>query len=116
MGLSPSETHLGDCPDFRAAKMGLSPSEVREIRPDFRGAKMGLSPSEVREIRKVFLAHSLGPSRAVRRGRGLVPRRAAGLLRPSADAVESSRRLGPPLSGSCEVSRARREKVGAGWV
>jgi len=30
----------GDCPDFRAAKMGLSPS----AEPDFRAAKMGLSP------------------------------------------------------------------------
>jgi len=39
---------LGDCPDFRAAKMGLSPSCVRERLgdcPHFREAKMGLSPS-----------------------------------------------------------------------
>ncbi|MFH1920769.1 MAG: HEAT repeat domain-containing protein [Planctomycetota bacterium] len=39
----------GDCPDFRNAKMGLSPSQHAESPgdcPDFRNAKMGLSPSE----------------------------------------------------------------------
>ena len=53
----PPGKQLGDWPDFRAAKMGLSPSETQPPRPeqesdaagdcpDFRAAKMGLSPSE----------------------------------------------------------------------
>ena len=30
-GLAPAKEQVGDCPDFRAAKMGLSPCEVRQL-------------------------------------------------------------------------------------
>ncbi|MHC4180291.1 MAG: serine/threonine-protein kinase, partial [Planctomycetota bacterium] len=49
LGLARFHRAEGDCPDFRAAKMGLSPSpNVHEASPDSRAANMAQSPSDVR--------------------------------------------------------------------